>query len=400
MKIETYLSKLFEKSKGSVENALRSLVHSASPLSAFITDFFCSTMLDVAAELRIPTYVFFTSSASLLSVLLSLPKLVSEIPISFKDIDFPIEVPGTLPIPGRDMLTPLQDRSDEIFDWVYRHSSPLWEATGILINTFEELQPEVIKALVAGKICNSTDIDRMPRFYPVGPLMSSLPLEHNDKPVEDGGADCLKWLYKQPPSSVLFVSFGSETGLPRAQVIELALGLEASGHRFLWVLRSPSSSFLSIEETEISQLLPEGFKSRTQDRGLVVASWAPQIPVLSHPSTGGFLSHCGWNSTLESISHGVPMICWPLFAEQRMNRLLLVDDFKVGIPAKMESDDFVKTGEVERVVRELMEGEGGMRVRARVKELEAAVSALKEGSSSYKAMAAAVSEWAMNAANS
>jgi len=179
------------------------------------------------------------------------------------------------------------------------------------------------------------------------------------------------------------------------------LGLEASGHRFLWVLRSPSSGFLSIEEIEISQLLPEGFESRIQDRGLVVASWAPQIPVLSHPSTGGFLSHCGWNSTLESISHGVPMICWPLFAEQRMNRLLLVDEFKVGIPAKMESDDFVKRGEVERVVRELMEGEDGMRVRARVKELkEAAVSALKEGGSSYKAMAAAVSEWAMNAANS
>jgi len=241
----------------------------------------------------------------------------------------------------------------------------------------------------------------MPRFYPVGPLISSSPLQHNDEPVENGGTDCLEWLDKQPPSSVLFVSFGSGTGLPRAQVIELALGLEASGHRFLWVLRSPSSNFLSIEETEISQLLPEGFESRTQDRGLVVSSWGPQIPVLSHPSTGGFLSHCGWNSTLESISHGVPMICWPLFAEQRMNRLLLVDEFKVGIPAKMESDGFVRRGEVERAVRELMEGESGMRVRARVTELkEAAVSALEEGGSSYKGMAAAVSEWTTITANS
>jgi len=401
MKLETHLSKLVEKSKGSVENALRSLVDSASPVSAFITDFFCSTMFDVTAELRIPTYVFFTCAASLLSVMLSLPKIVSEIPISFKDADFPIEVPGTPPIPGRDMPTPLQDRSDEAFYWFHHHSARLWEVTGILLNTFEDLEPEAIKALVEGKISNPTDIDRMPRLYPVGPLISSSPLEQNGKLVEDERADCLKWLDNQPPSSVLFVSFGSGTALPMAQVTELALGLEASGHHFLWVLRSPSSSFLSIEETELSQLLPEGFQSRTQDRGLVVASWAPQIPVLAHPSTGGFLSHCGWNSTLESISHGVPMICWPLFAEQRMNRILLANEFKVAIAAKMESDDFVRREEVERAVRELMEEESGMRVRARVKELkEKAVSALEEGGSSYKAMADAMSEWTTNEANS
>jgi len=401
MKLETHLSKLVEKSKGSVENALRSLVDSASPVSAFITDFFCSTMFDVTAELRIPTYVFFTCAASLLSVMLSLPKIVSEIPISFKDADFPIEVPGTPPIPGRDMPTPLQDRSDEAFYWFHHHSLRLWEVTGILLNTFEDLEPEAIKALVEGKISNPTDIDRMPRLYPVGPLISSSPLEQNGKLVEDERADCLKWLDNQPPSSVLFVSFGSGTALPMAQVTELALGLEASGHHFLWVLRSPSSSFLSIEETELSQLLPEGYQSRTQDQGLVVASWAPQISVLSHPSTGGFLSHCGWNSTLESISHGVPMICWPLFAEQRMNRILLANEFKVAIAAKMESDDFVRREEVERAVRELMEEESGMRVRARVKELkEKAVSALEEGGSSYKAMADAMSEWTTNEANS
>ena len=146
----------------------------------------------------------------------------------------------------------------------------------------------------------------------------------------------------------------------------------------------------------MSQLLPEGFEIRNKDRGLIVALWAPQIPVLSHPSTVGLISHCCWNSTLESISHGVPIISWPLFAEQRMNRLLLLNEFKVAIAVEMESDDnLVRRGEVERAVKELMEGESGMRVRARVKEMkEKGVSALKEGGSSYKAMAAAVSEWA------
>jgi len=206
----------------------------------------------------------------------------------------------------------------------------------------------------------------------------------------------------QPPSSVLFVSFGSGGVLPKTQVTELALGLEASRHRFLWVLRStPLRSFKSGEKAEPLELLPEGFEIRTRDQGLVVPSWAPQIPVLSHPSTGGFLCHCGWNSTLESISHGVPMIAWPLFAEQRMNKFLLVNEFQVAIEAKMESDGFVRREEVERAVRELMEGEGGKSIRARAKELkEAANTALQGGGSSYTAMAAVVSEWRTNAENS
>lgn len=397
MQLETHVSKLLEKSKESVVSALRFLVESGPPFSAFITDFFCSTMYDVAAELGIPTYVFFTSNASLLSFMLSIPKLVSEIPISFKDAEFPLEVPGIPPIAGTDIPPPFRDRSDEAFYWVVLHSSCLWKVTGILINTFEEAEPETIKVIAEGKICNPTGASRVPRLYPVGPLISSSPLEYNDKPVEDERVDCLKWLDKQPPSSVLFVSFGSGTALPRAQVTELAVGLEASGHRFLWVLRSPSSSFLSIEETNLSRLLPEGFENRTRDRGLVVASWAPQIPVLAHPSTGGFVSHCGWNSSLESISHGVPMICWPLFAEQRMNMFLLVNRLKVGIAAKMENDEFVRRDEVERAVRELMEGGEGRMVRARMRELKVkAVSTLEKGGSSYKAMAAAVSEWTTN----
>jgi len=358
MKIETRISKLMEKSKGSVEIGLRSLLDSGSPVSAFITDFFCSAMFDVTAKLCIPTYVFLTSTASLLSLMLSIPKLVSEIPISFKDADFPVEVPGLPPISSRDLPTPLQDRSDEAFFWFVHHFSRLREIKGVLLNTFEELETEPIKALVEGKIFNPTDAHRIPRVYPVGPVISSSPLESHDKLLEDRRVDCLKWLDNQPPSSVLFVSFGSGGALPEAQVTELALGLEASRHRFLWVLRSTPIVFQPSKETEVSQILPEGFESRTRDRGLVVPSWAPQIPVLSHPSTGGFLCHCGWNSTLESISHGVPMITWPLFAEQRMNKFLLVNEFKVAIEAKMESDGFIRREEVERAVKELMEGEG------------------------------------------
>jgi len=116
-------------------------------------------------------------------------------------------------------------------------------------------------------------------------------------------------------------------------------------------------------EADMREVLLEGFETRTQDRGFVVDSWVPQIVVLSHPSTSSFLSHCGWNSTIESILHGVPMIAWLFFAEQRMNAFLLVKEMKVGIEVQKGADGLVKRKEVERAARELMEGEGGMEMK-------------------------------------
>ena len=224
---------------------------STSRVSAFITEFFCSTMFDVTAKLHIPTYLFYTSPASVLSVKLCFPKLASETRVSFKDANFKIELPGAPPIPAKDLPTPFQDRSDEVFSWFLQHTSRLREATGILVNTFEELEWEQIKALREGKI-NPTDARRMPHIYPVGPLISSSPVESE--------ADCLKWLDNQSPSSVLFVSFGSGVALSREHITELALGLDASGHRFLWILRSPSTTqLLSIGDSDVSEILPEGF---------------------------------------------------------------------------------------------------------------------------------------------
>ncbi|GLJ47417.1 hypothetical protein SUGI_1000620 [Cryptomeria japonica] len=371
MKIETLISKFVLKAKPHIEDALQSL-HSSSPISAFVTDFFCTDLLNVGAKLNLPTYLFFSASASLLSFMMHLPTLVSEIEVSFKDADFDVEVPGLPPIPARDLPTPIQDRSKSAFKWFVYHSSRFKEASGILINTFAELEEEAIKAL---------STPATPPIYPIGPLL----LPESDTPDE---SSCLKWLDEQPPSSVLFVSFGSAGVLSREQITDLAIGLEASGHRFLWVLRGYKSGDSSSLETDISQLLPEGFESRTWDRGLVLLNWAPQVPILSHPCTGGFLSHCGWNSTLESVCHGVPMITWPLFAEQAMNKVILVKQIKVAIDLKMDQKGFVKREEVERAVRKLMEGEEGRMARKKMKELkEKAKMAVMEGGSTIKATA-------------
>jgi len=380
------ISLQLEKTKFFLEDALRS---SSFPFCAFITDMFCTTMFDVTSKLEIPSYIFFTSPASLLCLMFYLPALVKRIENSFKDVDLLIEVPGIRPIAGRDMPSPILDRSDKIeFNWFLQQCSRFHEARGILINSCEDMEVEPIKALVEGQVLSAAE---MPSIYPVGPIITSS-LFSSDEAVEDN--QCLKWLDRQPASSVLFVAFGSEGTLSDDQVRELALGLEASGQRFIWALRGSVPIQPTTAEADISHLLPEGFESRTRDRGLVVPSWAPQTPVLSHPSTGGFLSHCGWNSSIESILHGVPMIAWPIFSEQRMNAIFLVEEKQVAIEPKKGPNGLVSKEEVERVVRELMEGESGVETKKRMKELmQTAHNAISKGGSSYNTMATLASLW-------
>ena len=134
--------------------------------------------------------------------------------------------------------------------------------------------------------------------------------------------ECLKWLDSQPKVSVLFISFGSVSSLRAAQITALAKGLEESGQKFLYVCRPPSKvdGRDPIDgELKPSKYLPEGFEKRIKGQGFLVPGWAPQLEVLSHPAIGGFLTHCGWNSMLESLCKGVPLLAWPLQAEQRMN---------------------------------------------------------------------------------
>ncbi|XP_059590989.1 anthocyanidin 3-O-glucosyltransferase 5-like [Vitis vinifera] len=145
--------------------------------------------------------------------------------------------------------------------------------------------------------------------------------------------------------------------------------------------------------------LPQGFMERIQEVGLVIPSWAPQVAVLRHPSTGGFLSHCGWNSTLESISHGVPMIAWPLYAEQRMNATMLTEEVGVAArPVVGEGKNVVEREEIERVVRLVMEGEEGKEMRRRVRELQSsALATLKPGRPSFESLSEVAGTWTTTA---
>lgn len=261
---------------------------------------------------------------------------------------------------------------------------------GIIVNTFEMFESRAIKAISSG-LC--TPNGPTPPVYSIGPLIgptSSPP----------GPNECLDWLNSQPRRSVVFLCFGSLGRFSKAQLAEIAIALERSGSRFLWVVRCPpeeSDSSTGFNRPDLDQVLPTGFLHRTKFMGLVVTSWAPQKEVLAHESVGGFVTHCGWNSVLESVVlGGVPMIGWPLYAEQRFNRVVLVEEIKVALDLVMSSDGFVAASEVEKRVRELMEPESvaGKAVRARAATLrDGAVAALGNGGSSLVALDRLVKSW-------
>ncbi|OMO69029.1 UDP-glucuronosyl/UDP-glucosyltransferase [Corchorus capsularis] len=365
-------------------------------IQALVMDFFISVAFQVATELNIRPYYFYTGAAGSLAFFLYLPTLHKQTTKSFKDMDLLVDIPGVPPIPAKDMVKPLLDRSQKAYEFFFDCSITTPKSAGIITNTFEALEPRVVKAISDG-LC-VPDAPTAP-LYCVGPLIASV----DEKKTRDasGGrvAECLTWLDSQPSKSVVLLCFGSLGLFSKEQLREIATGLERSGQRFLWVVRNPPSGHLGVaiteqQEPDLNVLLPEGFLERTKDRGLVVKSWAPQVAVLNHDSVGGFVTHCGWNSVLESVTAGVPMVAWPLYAEQRFNRVLLVEEMKIALPMVESENGFVNLDEIEKRVRELMESKEGMLIREQITAMkEAAKAAWGEGGSSRVALAKLVESW-------
>ncbi|KAM0835656.1 hypothetical protein ACQ4PT_062803 [Festuca glaucescens] len=259
---------------------------------------------------------------------------------------------GVPPVRALDMSDTMVDRESELCRTRVQQLARMPEARGVLVNSFEELEPRALKALRDG-LCVPAGRST-PQIFCVGPLV--------DGGVSGNGGSgerhaCLEWLDMQPKQSVVFLCFGSGGVFSAAQLRETARGLEESGHRFLWM--------------------------RTGGRGLVLKKWAPQAEVVQHKAVGAFVTHCGWNSALEAIMAGVPMICWPLYAEQRLNKVHLVEEMKIGVAVEGYEEELVKAQEVEAKVRLLMESDKGKELRDRVAMAkEMAAHAVKQGGSS------------------
>lgn len=274
-------------------------------------------------------------------------------------------IPGMKNIRLRDLPSFIRttDPNEVMVHFCIEESKRARRASALIFNTFDVLEKEVLDQLAL----------MFPRIYSIGPLHLLLNQVSDDnlKMVgsnlwkEDPG--CLKWLDTKESNSVVYVNFGSITVMTPKQLTEFAWGLANSNQAFLWIIRPDLV-------TGDSAVLPNDFLFRIKDRGLL-ANWCHQEQVLSHPAIGGFLTHSGWNSTLESISNGIPIVCWPFFAEQPTNCRYSCTEWGIG----MEIDSNVKRDVVENLVRELMDGEKGKEMKQQAlkwkKKAEEAASA-------------------------
>lgn len=375
---ENYYSLYMENHKSHVRKAIVDLV--SEPYTSFagiVVDLFCSSMIELANDLGVPSYVFFTSSAAFLGFMLYLPIHYNQNRREFETSDSDSTIPTySHPVPTNVVPSFAFNKFGGYASFL-KHATRLKETKGIIINTYAELEPHPVNQL---KIDDET-----PRFYTVGPL-----LDLEGRKQESDGEKIMKWLDDQPPSSVVFLCFGSMGSFEPDQLAEMAIALEQGGYRFLWAVRSPPSkddiTKGASEYSSLSEVLPEGFLERTENRGLV-CGWVPQMEVLAHEAVGGFVSHCGWNSTLESLWHGVPVATWPLYAEQQINAFELVRELELAVELKLDyrmenAKNLVMAKEIEKAIRCLMDFENP--IRRRVKEMkEMSRKAVQSGGSSF-----------------
>nr|BAF75899.1 glucosyltransferase [Cyclamen persicum] len=373
--------------------ALESISLSTSIVS-FIIDLFCMPALTIGSELSIPTFCFFSSGASCLACYLYLPTVHRNTTRSFKDLNMLLHFPGVPPLPSSGMPPIILERSFVTYQPFINFLIQMPKSAGIIVNTFESLEPRALKAISDG-LCVSDN--PTPPVFCLGPLIAS-----DDRQRSGDREECLKWLDLHPSRSVVFLCFGSLGLFSKEQLEDIAIGLERSGKRFLWVVRSPppvdkNELFFVPPDPDLDLLLPAGFLDRTRDRGFVVKSWAPQVAVLNHDSIGGFVTHCGWNSVLEAVCAGVPMVAWPLYAEQRLNKVFLVEEMELALPMNESEGGFVTADEVAKRVTELMDLEEGKRVASQAKQArEGARAAMSSNGSSLAALAELVESWKLN----
>ncbi|KAM4102205.1 hypothetical protein ACB094_05G206400 [Castanea mollissima] len=363
-----------KKMKQPFEDVLRNMIDDGCPPICVISDFFLGWTLESCHLFDIPRIVSHGMGVFPMVICKS-PSLhvpsfkdLSPLdPIDFSELKFPFTLnKGDIPevfING--------DPNDPYVRLVIELGEADVNSWGVIVNSFEEVEGEYVGAFESN-YCNDA------KAYCVGPL----PLYDQLDPEVD--ASYIKWLDKYVESnqlgSVIYVSYGTQTHLSNGQMDEIAFGLEMAGHPFIWVVRSKTWA------------PPDGWNERVKEEGLVVYDWVEQRSILAHPSIGGFLSHCGWNSVLESLANGVPLLTWPMLdiSEQALNAKLVTMGLGAGlvVPQRDVGGEKITTidrGVICERVKELMGGAKGRKVKERAQELgRLAWHAVEKGGSCKK----------------
>ncbi|XP_073157781.1 anthocyanidin 3-O-glucosyltransferase 2-like [Henckelia pumila] len=356
-----FMLRFLESQKKYVRDAVAEIMEDQTRrIAGFVLDMFCTAMMEVADEFRVPSYICFTCGAAVLGLMLHFQRLNDEFGFEYaaaryEGSDSELSISTYVnPYPASVLPSSVLEKDGVLL----KNFKRFWDCKGIVINTFLELESHAVESLLAD--------ESFPRIYPIGPMIQE---PNGEEEQGKGGREILEWLDQQPDSSVVYLCFGTNGCFEREQVKEIATALEKSGHRFLWSLRKPppEGKFEMVGEYEDpEEVLPEGFLRRTAGAGRVIG-WSPQMAVLSHRSVGGFVSHCGWNSSLESVWCGVPLAVWPLFAEQQANAFQFVKELGMAVEIKMDYRKncgiIVGAEKIETAIRELMDPDNKIRVK-------------------------------------
>ncbi|CAL5089557.1 unnamed protein product [Urochloa decumbens] len=333
-----------------------------------VVDGQCYAAMRAAGELGVPVLALRTDSAAALRNMLAIPRLRDAgyclLPIKVANVDAEEKldepVPGLEPLRVRDLIRVDGCDAGELCSFVASVAGAVgaW-VSGVVLNTFEAIEEPELAAL-------RRELS-LPAFA-VGPL--HMLFRRAPAPAEQGphapDRSCLAWLDARPPRSVLYVSLGSLACVGRGVFEEMAWGLAGSGVPFLWVVRPGFVTGAGASDgEEAPPPLPDGFEEEIKDRGKIV-KWAPQREVLAHEAIGAFWTHCGWNSTLESVCEGVPMLVQPCFADQMVTARYVTHEWGVG----MEVGEVVERGRVAEAVKKAMAGGDGAQMRERARHLK------------------------------
>lgn len=349
-----------------------------SPPSAIISDMFLWWTQGLALQLGIPRYMFSPSGVMAMLIIYSLRRNPPEgdvhddpsTSISLSD------VPNSSIYPSwqlRFLYSTTYVEGDPISEFMRNGVVANMDSHGLVFNSFSELEQVYVD-----HVMREAGHDRI---WVVGPL---LPINDDDKPNLSSEDETITWLNSCPDRTVVYICFGTQAVLSNTQMQAIASGLEKSGVRFILCVKGDPIG----HPDDGYNMIPVGYEDRVAGRGLIIKKWAPQQRILSHRAVGAFLTHCGWNSVLEGLVGGVPMLTWPVEGEQFLNASLLVDELKVGMRVTEGAETVPDSNELARVVMEVISQERSEKVNAmqeRVTELRGmALEAIREGGSSYK----------------
>nr|UXB92759.1 glycosyltransferase [Helleborus thibetanus] len=364
---ESLIEYVSDTMPGHVEKLIKKLNESGgNKIDCVVADGHVGSVLEVAERFGIKSAAFWAVPLGVLAFMLHFPVLqaagdIDENGTAKGEI---VRLPSSMPaMTAVDLMWSFTDNTSFrilIIAFIHLVNRAAKVASCFISSSFYELEP--------------ASHDSIPNILTVGPLMASGQLGHPNGQLWPEDSTCLAWLDQQPVQSVVYVAFGTTTVFDQGQFTELMHGLELMNRPFLWVVRPGFSS-------ELCASLLDSFKDRTAHYGKVV-DWAPQTKVLTHSSIACFITHCGWNSTLEGVSMGVPLLCWPYFAEQFHTQNLICDILKVGLRFSKDENGIITRSEIKTKVQELLGDEGK---RSRVNELKhIAKRSVDEGGSSSK----------------